>query len=471
MAQALDAEDMLRNLPAPEINYHLEGIRVLPATGRVLATEPVPLPPEKPPYEARKLVEKIKAIETAPMVRSARKLIGNLATARAKSEIREAQPASATHQVSASASQTIRAARPAPVVASSSTRIIAAVRVLATNSAVEALRARIASDSALAKDIFTLYVETVNPDSQPEGEAGQAEVKPGKFDSILVTATGLQKKKDWQGLKDLFTDNPDAGETTDGLRFQIEAELNSPKPNYMSAQRFANQVIEREANDPLANYALAMYFYNSKKPNPERAKKALEIAMKAKIPPEGASALYWTMLAKKMLLPIILLFAGLVAGISQFIKKRKAARFNILANEPLIPAAEATKVEPVMTALPDAQGFKAKLLALKEKLLSKIPFGKKSQSAGPGIALASQTTSESTAGAALAEPAPAATETNPAQRPEPVTAPPEKRPVDSEEGDDELFELEGEDSELIEGATDEDTLDGQATAAGDADNI
>ncbi len=141
-----------------------------------------------------------------------------------------------------------------------STRVIAAVKVLAANPDLKIFREGLASDTALAKDIFDLFVEKWHPEENQE-ETSAETTATSKFDSIMIAAAELQKKKDWQGIKDLFSENPEAGEIPDGLRFQLQAELNAAKPNYKAAQRFANQIIETEESDPLANFALALCYY------------------------------------------------------------------------------------------------------------------------------------------------------------------------------------------------------------------
>ncbi len=440
-AQSSDAEDILRNLPSPTINYHLEHIRVTPALVR--ATEPVPLPPEEPSYEARKIVEKVKSVETTPMIRSTRKIISNLSTPRSKQEMLQASTASNTPSMSASATAAMaRAVKPPPV--ATSTRIIAAVKVLAANQDLKKLQDGLASDTALAKDIFNLFVEKWNPEASSD-EAAATETETSKFASIMATAAELEKKKDWQGIKDLFSENPEAGEVPDGLRFQIQAELNAEKPNYKSAQRFANQIIEKEESDPLANYALALYYYYNPKPNVEKARKALDIALKAKNPPEGASSLNRTMMLKKMLLPILLLLAGIGAGINWLIKKRKTAQLNILASEPALTQEKPVDAGSLPPQIVPTSKFKEKLLAMKEKFLAlagklKIPGRKKTAVQDENPAPADNRPKQE-----IETPANAAPENSS----DPAAEPKSGKAVNEEENDDEMFELEDTDSELI----------------------
>ncbi len=453
-AQALDAEDLLRNLPAPDINYPLEEIRVVPHSGSAfMATEAVPLPPSEPSYEAKKIVEQVKSAGSSRVIKSTRKLISNLSKPAPKPENNHA---SATAGIAASGTREIvKAARPAPLVATS-TRVVSAARTLAANPAIEQLKSKIASDTALAGDLLTLFIETYRPaESGKESgkESGESAAAAGKFDSVMVTATGLQKKQSWQEIKSLFADNPEAGETPDGLRFQIEAELNSVKPNYMAAQRFANKLIETEKTDPLANYALAMYFCNSSKPNLDKAKKALDIALKAKTPPAGASTLYWTMTLKKLALPLLLLLGGLIAGANHLIKKRKAARLNILDDAGVSQTESLPEVIlSNLDAEKPASPLKQKITAFKEKihgLISKLPFGRKKV-----VVEGTQGILDLPEGKPLADKEALSEE-------KPVIGP-DSEAIDSSEGDEtteehdsELFELEGADSAILEESSDE----------------
>ena len=454
--QANDPEDILRNLPAPEVHYPMEGIRIKPVPA-IPAADPVPLPPPARPYEIRKLVDKAKETSGNPIVKTTRKIVETLSRPKAKVATHTHAIASATRSI-ATGTLGLAAAKPQQTI--QPTWVVKAAKTLAENPVFTMLDARIASETAFAKDVFDIYVQGYESEEKPAEE----EQPVAKFDSIMVTAAGLQKKAQWQELKNLFAENPEAGETVEGLRFQIEAEVNSAKPNYMNAQRFARQLLESEGDDPLGHYAMALFYYNSKKPNLTQAKKSLDIALKAKNPPAGASTLYWTMTLKGLAIPLLLVFSGLAGGVAHLIKKRKAAAVAmLLENE--APAKDADQAGP--TALSEsatpASGLKAKLQAISEKireLLKKMPFGK-----GKGKPLPAPeenaANSEKTPGSAIEA---AKQSENPAEESDE-----EQSESSEEEEEEEIYELEGEDSELLEESdsdsdSDEDAADEQETS-------
>lgn len=319
---AVEPEEVLRNLPAPQVNYPLEEIRIKNETppDSAVIVSPVNPPPPAPPEEIKRLARK--AVETSklPFIKSARKLIDILskpvvlATNTPAVTLATSVPKVATSSIKL-------AAKPVTRVVATSTRVISAFKTLSENSEIARIRANIDSEVAFASDLFNLFLNDAQNVAQPE-EPTQDEAK---FDSVFVSAQAMKQRQKWPELKRLFEDNPEAGETADGLRFQIEAEIYSSKPNYMTAQRFANQLKKAEADDPLADFATALFYYHSKKPNLDKAKQALEKALKAPKVPEGASTLYWQIMGKKFMIPLLLLVAGVFAGISLFIRKRKTA--------------------------------------------------------------------------------------------------------------------------------------------------
>ncbi|MGM0599334.1 MAG: hypothetical protein ACQETH_05910, partial [Candidatus Rifleibacteriota bacterium] len=157
-----------------------------------------------------------------------------------------------------------------------------------------------------------------------EKEAQPEEELTGKFDSVFAKAKVLRKKENWKALARLFQDNQEAGETQEGLEYRIEAEINSDKPNYYGARRLASSLIKDNRRHPLANYAMALYYYNAKRPNPKKASSHLNIALKAKNPPAGASKLYWITMLKKFWLGLVIVIAGIIGGIDYLRKKKKA---------------------------------------------------------------------------------------------------------------------------------------------------
>ena len=442
--QATDPEDILRNLPSPEVHYPIEEIRIKPAPSS-MATAPVPLPPPARPYEIRKLVDKAREATANPIVKTTRKIVETLSRPKAKVATQTHALATAKRSV-ATGTQNLAAARAQQTV--QTTWVVTAAKTLAENPVFAMLDTKIASETAFAKDIFDLYVQ-----GGYEGEEKPAEEEQpvAKFDSIMVTAAGLQKKAQWQELKNLFSENPEAGETVEGLRFQIEAEINSEKPNYMNAQRFARQLLENESDDPLGHYAMALFHYNSKKPNLTQAKKSLDVALKAKNPPAGASSLYWKMTLKGLAVPLLLVFAGIAGGVAHLLKKRKAAAVALLleGEEAPLPDAGQAATTILQETLP-VPGLKGKLQAISEKireLLKKIPLGKgkgKQQPAAENI---------------TAEPENIPNSVIEAGKPEikAPDAPAEQELEDSEEGEEEIYELESEDSEILEQADDSDS--------------
>ena len=457
--QANDPEDILRNLPAPEVHYPVEEIRIKPVPA-VPAADPVPLPPPARPYEIRKLVDKAKETSGNPIVKTTRKIVETLSRPKAKVATHTHAIASATRSI-ATGTLGLAAAKPQQTI--QPTWVVKAAKTLAENPVFTMLDARIASETAFAKDVFDIYVQGYESEEKPAEE----EQPVAKFDSIMVTAAGLQKKAQWQELKNLFAENPEAGETVEGLRFQIEAEVNSAKPNYMNAQRFARQLLESEGDDPLGHYAMAMFYYNSKKPNLTQAKKSLDIALKAKNPPAGASSLYWTMTLKGLAIPLLLVFAGLAGGVAHFIKKRKAAAVATLLENEATPAKDVDPAAPTAASEsppPPASGLKAKLQAISEKireLLKKMPFGKGKSKPLPAPE-ENAANSEKTPGSAIEA---AKQSENPAEESDEE----QSESSEEEEEEEEIYELEGEDSELLEESdsdsdSDEDAADEQETS-------
>ncbi len=448
--QANDPEDILRNLPAPEVHYPMEGIRIKPVPA-IPAADPVPLPPPARPYEIRKLVDKAKETSGNPIVKTTRKIVETLIRPKAKVATHTHAIASATISI-ATGTQSLAAAKPQQTI--EPTWVVRAAKTLAENPMFTMLDAKIASETAFAKDVLDLYVRGYESEEKP---ADEEEQPVAKFDSIMVTAAGLQKKAQWQELKNLFAENPEAGETVEGLRFQIEAEVNSAKPNYMNAQRFARQLLESEGDDPLGHYAMALFYYNSKKPNLTQAKKSLDIALKAKNPPAGASSLYWTMTLKGLAIPLLLVFAGLAGGVAHLIKKRKTAAVALLLENEAAPAKEADQTEPAASSesASPASGFKAKLQGISKKikeLLKKMPFGK-----GKGKPLPAPEEN-----AANSEKVPDSVVEAGKQSENPAEESDEEQSESSEE-EEEIYELEGEDSELL-GESDSDSDSGEDAA-------
>ena len=405
----IDPEEILRQLPPPEVNYTLPEIKAV--------KPPIALPDEmKVEYYGRtkpstrpleKALKQIESVKDNPVVSSTVKLIKRLADAR-KEEQNTArntakgvtaqpggQPAQTTSAAQKSAavdsSTPTRPVKPPPVtvVAAPSHppptgNLMAAWQTLRKNPGVVGFEESLARDKQLAEDAFEMALQLSEKESTKSGEDGdsgedsevaegeEGESAPaGSHDAVLATAMGLYKKQDWKGIKDLFSENPEAGATKDGLRYMIEAEINEAKPNYMQIRRYSDQLAKIDENDAMANYGLALAYYNAKKPNTAKAGEHLAIALKAKDPPEGASAFYWSMTFKKFMIPLLLVIAGLIGGIAQIIKKKKKAAAGIDLEKPAEPAGSEQELKPqgklMQKLAPLLDKFKGILARFKKK--------------------------------------------------------------------------------------------------------
>ncbi len=462
----MDPEEILRQLPPPEVNYTLPEIKTV--------KPPVALPDHSVEYygqprpstrQLERTLKQIKSVMDNPAVSSTVKLINNLADneqeSRAKaakasersipaqSEQRPAQTASTERQASPeTASPTsVIPQKPPPVAVASAPAVTAvpaapayppptgnllkAWQTLRKNPGLIELEESMARDRQLAEDAFEIALQLSEQAPAEDGEGGDegenGETAPAEsHDAVLATAMGLYKKQDWKGIKDLFSENPEAGETKDGLRYIIEAEINEAKPNYMQVRRYSDQLRAIDENDAMANYGLALAHYNAKTPNTAKASEHLAIALKAKNPPEGASAFYWRMTFKKFMIPLLLIVAGLVGGIAHVIKKKKAAAIIDLDNP-------VEKARPEQEAKPQGK-LMQKLAPLLDKFKSIFARFKKKPAAEKEVAITSKSS-----------------ENEPGEEPESVTESDEGEESDEEtEGAEEENELEAEDEETIE---------------------
>ena len=359
----IDPEEILRKLPPPEVNYTLPEIRAV--------KQPVALPdystaehygkPAQSRREFERSLKSVKSLLETQAVTSTMKLIGNLANKQQKITSPADRAASGTQPrtkdpnpgQNAQAAQsdakpqtayTERAVKPPPValkpaVPPPTGNLMAAYKTLRQNPALLEFEQSLSRDRQLAVDAFEVSLQLAANPPKTETDDGNVEIDgaedadtapAGSHDAVLATAMGLYKKQDWKGLKDLFSENPEAGDTKDGLKYQIEAEANEAKPNYMIIRRYSDQLVKIDKQDPMGNYGLALAYYNAKKPNTAKAQEHLAIALKAKTPPEGASSLYWSMTFKKFMIPLLIVIAALIGGISKVIKKKKAAALDIL---------------------------------------------------------------------------------------------------------------------------------------------
>lgn len=434
----IDPEDVLRDLPAPEVNYPLDEIRIKnEAQTLIQIVKPIAPPPPPTPYEIKKLAEKITESAKLPFMRSAQKIVQILT-----------KPVAATssHEITATGSSMLAAAtstvklipRPAQKALASQTKVIAAFKTLADNPNIAKIQTVIEAETAFAKDLFQLFLDGDHEEEQPEEPVKKEE----QFDSIFVSAQTMRQNQKWQEIKNLFEDNQEAGETPDGLRFLIEAELYSNNPNYMAAQRFANQLRQSEPNDPLANFAIALFYYNSKKPNLDRAKQAIDLSLKSQQVPDGASALYWKIMGRKFVIPLTLLAAGLFAGIYRAVKKRKIS-IAINDYEGYVSTADADIELNLSSGQPERQtAIKSDSFNIKNLLAGIVSRLRKPKQ---------QTESENTeiASSSITN----ITDSNQENSVEDAT---DNELIDEPEEDEEIHGLEGEDSKLILAKDDED---------------
>ena len=373
----IDPEEILRQLPPPEVNYTLPEIRAV--------KPPVTLPDystvehygrlRPSTKELERSLEQIKSVAENPAVSSTIKLIKNLSDnengsdqpSRASQKDNptdgRSQPSPTVSSAQRPSTSTDAQSRPlvvkpppveitpkAPAYPPPTGKLMAAWKTLRNNPGLVEFEESLTRDRQLVEDTFAMAMQLSadKSEEQPgdgeeiqEGEEGDESAPAGSHDAVLATAMGLHKKQDWKGLKNLFLENPEAGETKDGLRYIIEAEINEAKPNYLQIRRYSDQLRGIDENDTMANYGLALYHYNARKPDTSKAGEYLAVALKAKNPPEGASAFYWKLTFKKFMIPLLLVIAGLIGGISHVIKKKKAA-----ATIDLDKPAEETSTEP-----------------------------------------------------------------------------------------------------------------------------
>ena len=477
MAQ-IDPEEILRQLPPPEVNYSLPEIKAV--------KPPVALPdqsyvehygrPKPSKKELERSVKKVRSLLEIPAVTSTVRLISNLArndktvSTSADNTSDARQPAgSAAQRAQTQTSQTqdkpvvqnrprkppVIEIPPMPADPPPTGKIMAAWKTLRQNPALAELEASLLRDRQLAEDTFAMALlmaekkseageqEPTDADSEDTGEAegDEEQVRTGSHDAILAKAMGLYKKQDWKGLKSLFAENPDAAGSKDGLRYLIEAEINEAKPNYMLVRRNSDQLMKIEKDDAMANYGMALYYYNAKKPNTAKAQAHLTIALKAKNPPEGASAFYWNMTFKKFMIPLLVLIAAIIGGISQVIKKRKAAAA-------LDSGQPAEQPETEKEAKPKGK-LMQKLAPLLDKFKGILARFRKKPTASP----AAEEAADIDVPADEAEPA---EEEASATQEENTTEATEEEEEEEEEEEDEN-ELESEDEEVIDDESEEET--------------
>lgn len=431
----IDPEEILRQLPPPEVNYTLPEIRTV--------KQPVALPdystaehygkPATSKREFERSLKSVKSLLETQAVTSTIKLIGNLANKQQKSmspadraasgsqpgakgpnPVQSAQTAQSDAKPQTASTE--RAVKPPPValkpaVPPPTGNLMAAYKTLRQNPALLEFEQSLSRDRQLAVDTFEVALQlAANPpktesnDSESAIDESEEEEKApaGTHDAVLATAMGLYKKQDWKGLKDLFSENQEAGETKDGLKYQIEAEAKEAKPNYMQIRRYSDQLVKIDEQDPMGNYGLALAYYNAKKPNTAKAQEHLAVALKAKTPPEGASSLYWSMTFKKFMIPLLIVIAALIGGISKVIKKKKAAALDILDQpaDQIKPEAETKQPGKLMQKLtPLIDKLKGIMSRFKKKPATTADAQKAPEKAGKASAAKESGGTEETAAA------------------------------------------------------------------------
>ena len=164
---------------------------------------------------------------------------------------------------------------------------------------------------ALAASNAELKAEAKNLDLDEEANSmNEADELDENIEEEIVKAPALSRSE----ISKLILDSS----------AQIMSEFKKKKPNLTNFKRLGEQIVEHESGNSIGNYALAYYYYHAKKPNLSRAKKAISLALKGQNPPEGASSLSFKITLKSYQNVILILGAVLFLGIAPVLKKKKA---------------------------------------------------------------------------------------------------------------------------------------------------
>jgi hypothetical protein len=319
-----DAFSILENLPAPEVKYEKAPVNSYPEIdfpSRQQIQKPVePEPKPGKPIDPKQLIDKV----APPAMKSISRLVENLARpleikATDTSDTGEDEPL-------VDGSMGRRAPTGKFKIAAPNVNVYDNFVTLGKNQLIAEVEQSLQQNYDLFVNVVELSqkLEAEKAEKEAEKDVEEVEETEGKsYDAVFAKAEGLKKKEKWSDIESLFSDNPEAGDTQEGLEYQLEAKLNAKKPNYFHSKRIADQLIKKDKKHPLANYALALYYYNAKRPNPTKAASHLDIARNAKNPPAGASKLYWMTLLKKLWIVILILVAAIVGGIDYLRKKKK----------------------------------------------------------------------------------------------------------------------------------------------------
>ncbi len=412
-----EAEEILRNLPAPEVNYHLPPINAsLPAVLQPAAYIPPVSDAEKiKQKQLKKTFEQLKTSMDEVITRPVKKIASEVnrpavktAAAAATATSRIAHPLP-TETASPSADAG-KAKRPGPIeTAAAKIRKEPPQKPLAVASAVATVPINTASGTTVSpanqNSLATAVTEITASESisVPEDQNDQTvtdavsdaadseatDVIATAHDAVFAKATGLYKKQDWKGLKELFSENQEAGETAEGLKYRAEAEMNAEKPNVMQIRRFGDQLLAANADDPMGNLAMAYYFANNKKPDTTKALKHLDMVFKSKSRPTGASSLYWNIILRKYALILLIIIAALAGGISNYLKKRRSMKIELDLAAPNNEEAFAANMPAT-----EKTGFKAKISGTISALLQKFKKSPAAKSATKSTDFAKESSSE-----------------------------------------------------------------------------
>ncbi len=367
---AQDALSILESLPPPQVEYQTAPENSYPTVQtepeKLLPTQIETPQPKSVSVDTEKLIDQV----TPQPFKSLAGIVKNISSS----------PASETKPLKASTKNEAIYEKPAEIqtakvkVVEAPSKAYQSFRTLQKNSLVEEWQVAIQKNLQLVSDCIELSQQqpiadkTVPKGDKEETEEGTDESaeEPGdskSFDSVFAKVKGLQKKEKWKEIIETFEENPDAGETKEGLEFILEALLNQEKPDVNSIRRNGNSLLQLDKKSAWGNYAMAYYYYNSRKPNAAKGAKHLDEALKAKKPPPGASKLYWMNLLKKLWIVGLLILGAIIGGINHVIKKKKAAQI-ILDDNESPPQEGITEEAP---ALPSS-GLAGKLKPLIDKL-------------------------------------------------------------------------------------------------------
>lgn len=373
---AQDPLTILDQLPPPEVEYETAPVNSYPHEEQKVVEEyPKLVPPEPEPanIDTGKLIDQ----STPASFKSLANLVKTISTPQA----------SKTVEISEEKNE-IQVSKPAQIdptkikIVPARSKAYQSFKILQNNQLISDWQSSLQQNYQLFCESIELSQKFSQNSAQKGEEASEEEGEEGaekSFDAVFAKAKGLQKKEKWSEIIELFQENGEAADSKEGLEMILESRLNEAKTDLNSIKRSGDRLARLDKKNPWANYALAYYFYNAKKPNPTKASNYLNLALKAKNPPPGASKLYWTALLKKLWMVPLLLLAALIGGVNHVMKKKKAAKLLL---------AEGESSEPESTTEPTSDAGKTGLAAKLSPLLKKLQplldkLKKKKPEAGP----------------------------------------------------------------------------------------